>query len=228
LPTSCKDEEVLVREDGVTRISTSLSDDEAATIPCAGVTAWSALIAQGQLKASDTVLLQGTGGVSLFALQIARIHGARVIITSSSDEKLERAHALGASAGVNYRLTPDWGTAVRKLTGNVGVDHVVEVGGAGTFDQSVKALRPGGTLSLIGVLAAPASVNLVPVLMQNIRVQGVVVGSGEMTADLVRAIEVNALKPVIEKTYAFDEVRAAFAYLESGRHFGKICIRIRE
>ncbi len=225
----CLAEEILVREEGVTRAPASLSDDEAATLPCAAVTAWSALIGQGRLKAGETVLVQGTGGVSLFALQIARMHGARVIVTSSSDEKLVRAKALGAHDGINYKANPEWGVAARKLTDNVGVDHVVEVGGAGTFDQSVRATRPGGTISLIGVLAGGATqVNLVPVLMQNIRVQGVLVGTGEMLGDLLAAMATSpTVKPVIDKVFPFEEARAAFGHLEGGKHFGKIVIRIR-
>jgi NADPH:quinone reductase-like Zn-dependent oxidoreductase len=219
-------ERVLFDEDGVVQVPGHLSDEEAGTLPCAAVTAWHALVTEGGLKAGDTVLTQGTGGVSLFALQFARMHGARVIITSSSDAKLERARQLGASEGINYKTTPDWERRARELTGNVGVDHVVEVGGANTLGRSLKAVRMAGRISLIGVLAgAQGEVNPLSAVMKNVRIQGIFVGSRAMFEDMNRAIDLNHLRPVIDRVFGFDEVREALRYMESAAHFGKICIR---
>ncbi|MEO7652581.1 MAG: NAD(P)-dependent alcohol dehydrogenase, partial [Bryobacteraceae bacterium] len=165
-------------EEGVVRVPAHLSDEEAASLPCAAVTAWSSVVEFGGVKAGDTVLIQGTGGVSIFTLQFSRMLGARVIVTSSSDAKIERALAMGASDGINYRTTPDWDKRAKELTGGVGVDHIVEVGGAGTLGKSMRAIRPGGTISIIGVLSGGASeLSVVPILMQNLRLQGVLVGS---------------------------------------------------
>jgi NADPH:quinone reductase-like Zn-dependent oxidoreductase len=203
-----------------------LSDDEAATLPCAALTAWSALITQGQLVAGQTVLVQGTGGVSIFALQIAKLVGARVIVTSSSDEKLERARTLGADETINYKTTPDWDKRARELTGD-GVDHVIEVGGAGTLTRSLKAVRVGGTISIIGVLAgASTELNVVPVLMQNLRLQGVFVGHREGFEAMNRAFDLAKIRPVIDRVFAFGEARAAFDHMASATHFGKICVRV--
>jgi NADPH:quinone reductase-like Zn-dependent oxidoreductase len=219
-------ERVLFDEDGVVRVPDHLTDEEAATLPCAAVTAWHALVAEGGIRAGDTVLTQGTGGVSLFALQIAGMHGARVIITSSSDAKLERARQLGASEGINYKTTPDWERRARELTGGVGVDHVVEVGGANTLGRSLKAVRMGGRISLIGVLAgAQGEVSPLPAVMKNVRIQGIFVGSRAMFEDMNRAVALNNLHPVIDRVFGFDEVREALRYMESAAHFGKICIR---
>ncbi len=220
-------EKVALHEEGLVPIPDSLSYEEAATLPCAAVTAWNALITQGRLKAGDTVLVQGTGGVSIFALQLARMAGARVIATSSSDEKLERAIAMGASEGINYKQTPNWGARARELTGGEGVDHVVEVGGAGTFNNSLDAARVGGQISMIGVLSgATGPVNTVSILMKHIRVQGIFVGSRKMFEELTRAISVNGMKPVIDRVFSFDETREALKYMESGAHFGKIVIQV--
>src|SRR5262249_55952728 len=158
-----------------------------ATLPCAALTAWHALVSEGGVKAGDSVLLQGTGGVSIFALQFARLHGARVLITSSSDAKLERARQLGAAAQLDYKTTPEWDKKVRELTCEVGVDHVVEVGGAGTLPRSLKSVRMGGRIYLIGVLSGGGDVNPMPILMKNVRVQGIYVGSREMFAAMNRA-----------------------------------------
>lgn len=217
---------IVLHEDGVLPVPEHLTDEEAATLPCAAVTAWNALITGGNLKAGDTVLVQGTGGVSLFALQFAGITGARVIVISSSDEKLERAFKLGASDGINYRSVLNWEEQVQKLTGGEGVDYVVEVGGAGTLSKSLRAVRVGGHISLIGVLTGTtAEVNPLPVLMQSVRVQGVYVGSREMFEAMNRAIVLHQLRPVVDRVFAFEEAGEAFQYMESGAHFGKICIR---
>ncbi|AEI65755.1 zinc-binding dehydrogenase family oxidoreductase [Corallococcus macrosporus] len=218
---------VLLHEDGAVPTPAYLSDEEAATLPCAAVTAWSALVTHGAIKAGDTVLLQGTGGVSIFALQIARLMGARIIITSSHDAKLARARTLGAHDGINYVTTPDWDKAARALTGGVGVDHVVEVGGAETFEKSLRAVRPGGTVSVIGVLSGGAgAVPLTPILMQNLRVQGIFVGHRQSFEALNRAFTLHAVRPVVDRVFDFSEARAAFEHLKSGAHFGKVVIRV--
>jgi NADPH:quinone reductase-like Zn-dependent oxidoreductase len=218
-------EAVVLSEAGVVHVPNHLTHEEAATLPCAALTAWHALVVEGQMKAGDTVLLQGTGGVSIFALQFAKLSGARAIITSSSDQKLARAKDLGAAEGINYKITPDWDKRVRELTGE-GVDHVVEVGGAGTLARSFKATRPSGRIYLIGVLSGNAGeVNPVPVLMKNLRVQGIMVGSRAMFEAMNRAIALHQLRPVVDKVFPFGEAREALHYLESGSHFGKIVIR---
>lgn len=203
-----------------------LSDAEAACLPCAAVTAWSALVTLGSLQAGETVLVQGTGGVALFALQIAAAMGARVIQTSSSDEKLARAQALGAAAGINYRTTPDWGRAARKLAGGAGVDHVIELGGAGTLPQSLKAIRPGGAISLIGVLAGGrAPVDVTPILMRQIRVQGVFVGHRDGFQALCDFLAAHtALRPVISDRFSLAEAPDALRHLAAGGHFGKVVV----
>jgi NADPH:quinone reductase-like Zn-dependent oxidoreductase len=212
-------------ENGLVKIPDHLSFEEAATLPCAGVTAWNALVNSGSLKAGETVLALGTGGVSIFALQFARMHGAQVIITSSSDEKLERARELGASETVNYRKTPDWDKEVLSLAGKRGVDHVVEVGGAGTLSKSLNCVRVGGHVPLIGVLASGGSFDPRIILMKGVRVQGIFVGSRQMFEEMNRAIEINKMKPVVDRVFAFEEVREALKYMESGSHFGKVVIR---
>jgi NADPH:quinone reductase-like Zn-dependent oxidoreductase len=165
--------------------------------------------------------------VSIFALQFARMLGAEVIVTSSSDEKLEKARQLGAAHGINYRQNPQWSKQVRELTQGEGVDHVIEVGGVGTLTQSIRAVRMGGTISLIGVLAGPeAPLNLTPVLMQDVRIQGVIVGHRESFVDMNRAIALHRLKPIIDRVFDFGEARSACEYMASGRHFGKVCIRV--
>jgi NADPH:quinone reductase-like Zn-dependent oxidoreductase len=210
----------------VSPVPEHLSDAEAATLPCAALTAWRALVSEGGLKAGDTVLVQGTGGVSLFALQFAKLLGARVIATSSSDAKLERAKELGADALINYRETPEWGAAAREMAGGEGVDHVVEVGGEQTVGQSLRAVRVGGTLSLIGVLSGgKMDVRLGPIVTRAVRMQGVTVGSREDFEAMARAIAQHRLRPVIDKVFPFDELHAALRHLASGAQFGKICIR---
>jgi NADPH:quinone reductase-like Zn-dependent oxidoreductase len=180
----------------------------------------------GNLKAGDTVLTLGTGGVSIFAIQFAKLHGARVIATSSSDEKLARARALGADETINYRNTPDWDKEALRLTDGAGVDMVVEVGGAGTLAKSVNATRVEGLVALIGVLASGGGLDPMRVLMKSIRLQGIFVGSRRMFEEMNKAIAVNRLKPVIDKTFAFDQAREALESMKAGSHFGKIVITI--
>jgi len=211
-------------EHGLVRVPEHLSFAEAACLPCAAVTAWNALVHSGGLKAGETVLTLGTGGVSVFALQLARMHGARVIATSGSDEKLERVAALGADATVNYRRTPEWDREVRRLTGGAGVDHVVEVGGAGTLTRSLNSARVGGHVALIGVLAAGGDFDPRLVLMRSVRLQGVFVGSRLMFEELNAAVEANRMRPVVDRTFGFGEAREALRYMESGAHFGKIVV----
>ena len=219
-------EHVVLHEDGLVSVPEHLTDEEGATLPCAAVTAWHALVRAGRVKAGDSVLIQGTGGVSLFALQFARLLGARVIGTSGSDAKLERARTLGLSEGINYRTTPEWGERVRQLTGGVGVDHIVEVGGAGTLGQSLRAVRTGGHVSLIGVLSGGGEVNPTPVLMKNVRIQGIYVGSRAMFEAMNRAIALHGLRPVVDRVFPFEEAAAALRHMESGAHFGKIVVRL--
>jgi NADPH:quinone reductase-like Zn-dependent oxidoreductase len=220
-------EYVVLHEDGVVRVPEHLTDEEAATLPCAAVTAWHALVTEGGVGPGDTVLILGTGGVSVFGLQFARLAGARVIATSSSDAKLERVAQLGASDGINYKKNPEWDKTVRSLTGGAGVDHVVEVGGAGTLPQSLRAVRMGGRISLIGVLAEGGNqMNPLPILMKNVRVQGIYVGSREMFETMNRAIALHQLRPIVDRVFAFQEIREALRHMESGAHFGKICIHI--
>jgi len=204
-----------------------LSDVEAAALPCAGLTAWSAVVKLGDVKPGQTVLTQGTGGVSLFALQFAKMCGARVIATSSSDAKITRLKQLGAYVTLNYKTTPDWGKKAREVTGR-GVDLVVEVGGVGTLNESIRATKIGGTIAFIGVLAGPASsdTRLPLMVMQQQRLQGVTVGSVEDLQALCDGISMHGVKPVIDKVFAFDQVRDAFAHMASGAHFGKVAIAI--
>jgi len=218
---------MVVRASGVVRAPESLSDVEVAALPCAAVTAWSALVTQGSVKSGDTVLVQGTGGVSIFALQFARMLGARVIVTSSSDEKLERARALGAWETINYRTTRKWGRRALELTGGSGVDLIVEVGGAGTLAESLTAVRVGGQISLIGVLSGVTSeLNVIPVLMKNVRIQGILVGHREGFEAMNRAITANGLRPVVDRVFPLEEARAALEHMSGAEHFGKLCISI--
>jgi NADPH:quinone reductase-like Zn-dependent oxidoreductase len=222
-------EEMVVSAESVVDVPEHLSDAEAATLPCAAVTAWNALVEQGGVTAGDRVLTLGTGGVSIFAVQFASMLGAHVIATSSKDEKLARVAELGAAEGINYREDRQWGKTVKRLTDGRGVDLVVEVGGAGTLEQSVKAVRIGGQISLIGVLAGGIQeFNVIPILMQNIRIQGVIVGHREMFERMNRAIEVAQMRPVVDRVFAFDEAKDAFEYMAGGSHFGKICIAVAE
>ena len=219
-------EHCLFAEDGLARIPEFLSYEEAASLPCAAVTAWNALLETGNVKPNDTVLALGTGGVSIFAVQFAVLAGARVIVTSSSDEKLARARELGAQETVNYTTTPDWEKRVRELTDGRGVDHVIEVGGAGTLARSMRAVRTGGTISLIGVLAKGAEVSPTPMLMRHLRVQGIFVGSRVMLENMLRAMTTRQIRPVVDRVFAFDELLEGLRHMEEGRHFGKICLQV--
>lgn len=219
-------EMTVLHEDGLVHVPQHLTDEEAATLPCAGVTAWNALVTEGGLKAGHTVLIQGTGGVSIFALQFAKLLGARAIVTSSSDEKLSHAKKLGADEVINYRTTPDWDQKVLELTGGTGVDHVVEVGGAATLAKSIGAVRFGGQVSLIGILSGVnAEFNIIPVLMNRVRVQGIYVGHRESFEAMNTVIRRDQLTPVVDSTFAFADAVAAFRHMQSAQHFGKICIR---
>ena len=219
-------EYVLLHEDGVVHAPSHLEDEEAASLPCSAVTAWNALVGEGPVKAADTVLVQGTGGVSIFALQLAQLLGARVIATSSSDEKLERVRDLGAWETINYSKDPEWGKTARRLTGGNGVNVVVEVGGAETLAQSLSAVAVGGQISLVGNLTGGVvKLNIIPVFMRQVRLQGVLVGHREALEEMNRAIETHAMRPVIDRVFPFSEAREAFEYMSAGRHFGKICVR---
>ena len=221
-------EYALLSADGVTGVPGHLNDVEAATLPCAAVTAWHGLVTEGAVRAGESVLVQGTGGVSIFALQFARMHGAEVIATSGSPEKIARLEKLGVKAIVNYKTTPGWGDVVRDKSGGLGVDHVIEVGGAGTLGQSFRAVRTGGKIALIGVLAAGngSETNPVPILMKNLRVQGIYVGSRAMFEAMNRAIEVHQMRPIVDRVFGFTELPAALKHQESGQHFGKVCLSV--
>ncbi len=215
----------ILPETGLLRFPESLSFGEAATLPCAALTAWNALVEKGGLHAGQTVLILGTGGVSIFALQLAKVHGAKVILTSSSDEKLARGRTLGADETINYRTTPEWDTEVLRLTGGRGVDHVVEVGGSGTMARSLNAVAVAGHVHLIGVLAEPGKgVDVLPVLRKSIHLNGVYVGSRRMFERLNAAVEINRIAPVIDRVFPLASAREAFAHLQSGNHFGKIVL----
>jgi NADPH:quinone reductase-like Zn-dependent oxidoreductase len=220
-------ERVVLSEEGLVRTPEHLSDEEASTLPCAAVTAWNALVTRGRVTAGETVLVQGTGGVSIFALQIAKLLGARVIITSSSDEKLARTRELGADEGINYREVPEWGARVKELTGGEGADLVVEVGGAATLQQSLRAVRIGGRVCLIGnVAGTEAEIPLTLIFMQRVDVHGILVGDRESFEAMNRAIAQHRLRPVIDRVFPLDDCRAAFEHMAEGRHFGKIVIRL--
>jgi len=218
-------EQVAFNEQGLVRIPEHLDYQQAACLPCAALTAWQALTLAG-LKAGATILLLGTGGVWIFGLQLAKASGAKVIITSSSDEKLASARELGADETINYKTHPNWDHAVRDLTGGVGVDNVLEVGGAGTLEKSMHSARVSGTVSLIGVLSGRPAQNPSPLspLFKRLTIQGIYVGSKAMFEDLNAALAVNHIVPIIDKVYPFAEARAAYEYLQSGRHFGKVVI----
>ena len=214
-------EAVVLPEHALVPIPESLSFAEAAALPCAGVTAWNALIFHGRVHAGHTVVVQGTGGVSLFALQIAKHSGARVFATTSDDGKAAKLRALGADHVINYRTTPNWGSVVREQTNGFGADHIVEVGGAGTFEESLRAVRLGGEISVIGFLSGTeANLNLVPVILNHVRLNGIFVGSREMFEELLRT----PIRPVIDRTFAFSEASEAYRYLQSGRHTGKVIL----
>lgn len=214
-------------EQGLCKAPAHLSDEEAATLPCAALTAWSAIVEEGRVKPGDKVLVQGTGGVSLFALQFARLCGAEVIALSGSDAKLARARELGAAHGINYRSDAEWARAARQLSGGDGVDHVLEIGGAQSLPQSVRAVRAGGTISLIGVASGPEMrVPLGHIVTRSVRLQGITVGNRDRFEAMLRAIAQHGLRPVVDRVFGFTDLRAALDHLASGAHFGKICIRI--
>jgi len=210
-----------------TRAPKGWSHIEASTLTTAALTAWRALMSDAHLKAGDTVLIQGTGGVSIFALQFAKMVGAAVIATSSSDEKLARLSAMGADHVINYKKHSNWGEMALQLTGNRGVDHVVEVGGPATLEQSMIASRVGGHISVIGILTGlGGELNIVTALVKQLRLQGVLVGNRTQQQDMVRAIDANGMRPVVDKVFPLDDIVAAFKYQESNRHFGKICLEM--
>lgn len=216
---------MVVSAQGVSRVPAHLSDAEAAALPCAALTAWRALMVEGGLKAGDTVVVQGTGGVSIFALQFAKAAGAEVIVTSSSDEKLARAFALGADHLVNYKKTPEWAKVVREITDGRGADHVVEVGGAGTLAESLKSIRVAGHVAVIGVLTGPVKdVEIRWIMGPNAKVKGITVGSREQFEAMCRAIALHEIKPVIDATFPFAAAKEAFLHMQGQSHFGKIAI----
>jgi NADPH:quinone reductase-like Zn-dependent oxidoreductase len=220
-------EYAVFREDGLLAIPEHLSFEEASTLPCAGVTAWNALTDAKVVRPGDTVLTLGTGGVSAFAIQLGKIAGARVIVTSSSDEKLAKAKALGADETVNYRANPDWERNVLELTGGRGADHVIELGGAGTLPHSYLAVATGGQISLIGVMTRPeGDLSPYPLMVKNATLRGIFVGDRNHFEGLNRAVAVNHLKPVIDTVYDFDAAPEAYRHLKSAKHFGKLVIRI--
>ncbi|WP_439815857.1 zinc-dependent alcohol dehydrogenase family protein [Zavarzinia sp. CC-PAN008] len=223
----CAQEVMVLSEQGVSKAPANLTDAEVACLPCAALTAWRGLFAEGNVKPGDWVLCQGTGGVSILALQFAKAAGARVIITSSSDEKLERAKELGADFGINYRTTPDWATAARKITGGRGVDYVVEVGGADTFTQSLAAIRLGGNIVVIGLLSGMMKdMNVAAIFGANAHITGITVGSRTNFEDMVRAIEANDIHPLVDKRFALEDAGSAFTAMKAGEHFGKIVLDI--
>jgi NADPH:quinone reductase-like Zn-dependent oxidoreductase len=214
---------------GLVAVPAHLSYEEAATLPCAALTAWHALVPSAHLRSGQTVLLLGTGGVSIFGLQLAKMHGARTIITSSSDEKLTRAKALCADETINYKRTPEWDKEVFRLTDGEGVDVVLEVGGTGTLPRSLRSVKVAGQVSLIGILAGISeSLHIGAIFAGSVRVQGIYVGSVEMFEAMNRAITVNQLKPVIDRVFPFAESREALRYMESAQHFGKIVISLEK
>lgn len=218
-------EYTLFSEQGVVHVPDHLSDEEAATLPCAAVTAWNSLVSSGQIIPGDTIVLLGTGGVSIFALHFAKFLGARVIITSSSDQKLAQANVLGAAAGVNYSATSDWPRAVIELTDSVGADYVVDT--VGNLKEAVAAIRSGGAVACVGFLAGmTTNVDLVAFMGKSARVQAVDVGSRQMFEDMNRVIRLHKVRPVVDRVFGFSELGAALKYLGEGKHMGKVCLRI--
>jgi NADPH:quinone reductase-like Zn-dependent oxidoreductase len=219
-------EHVCMRENGVVEIPEHMDYSQASTLPCAALTAWNSLIETGRLRAGETVLLLGTGGVSIFALQFAKLHGAEVIITSSSNTKLKRAKALGADHVINYREFPDWPVRVHELTNKAGVDHVVEVGGWGTLEKSLESVRYGGNVYFLGVLTGfEGKANPWQIIVKAINVRGIYVGHRQSFLAMSRAISQHRIQPVIDRIYEFQQAREAFALMESRAHLGKIVIR---
>ena len=220
-------QDLVLDENALVRSPAHLDYAQAATLPCAGVTAWRALFVVGQIKPGETVLLLGTGGVSIWALQLAKAAGARVIITSSSDEKLARARTLGADETVNYKTTPDWEAEVVRLTGGVGADLVLEVGGSQTIMKSISATRLGGTVAVIGAVSGPgAALEPMSLIGSSVRLQGIYVGSREMHEQLARFVEVAGIRPVVDSVFAFEELPRACGEFLGGKHFGKVVVSI--
>ncbi|MCK9502814.1 MAG: NAD(P)-dependent alcohol dehydrogenase [Porticoccaceae bacterium] len=220
----CAVELACLPESAVTAMPVGLTFAEAATLPCAGVTAWRALMVEGGLKAGDTVLVQGTGGMSMIALQLAKAAGAYVFATSSSDDKLERLKALGADELVNYRTDSDWGKTINRLSGG-GVDHVLDAGGGATLNQSVEAARVDGKVTLIGILGGrTATVDVPALFFKHLHINGIAVGSAAMQRDLVAAMNVNHIKPVLDRSFPLEALGDAFRYQETNAHFGKIVV----
>ena len=220
-------EYVALDQSGLVEIPEHLTWEKAATLPCAGITAWNAVVHAGHMKAGDTAVIQGTGGVSIFALQFARLLGARVLGTSSSDEKLQRADKLGLDSGLNYNKNPDWAPWVLEQTGGVGADLVVEVGGAGTLAQSLKAVRVGGVIAQIGVLSQSTEPLVIsPILHKQVHLQGIYVGSRANFEEMNKAIVLNSLQPSVDEVFAFHHFQNALKAMESGSHFGKLVIRV--
>ena len=218
-------EEVVAAAAAFTQAPTGWSHAEAAPLTCAALTAWRALFVEAHLQPGETVLVQGTGGVSIFALQFAKAAGATVIATSSSTAKLDRLAAMGADHLINYKTDESWGATARKLTGGRGVDHVVEIVGAGTLAQSIAATRLSGSIALIGVLAGFAgNVPTAAIMSGNVRISGLTVGSRSQQIAMIRAIDANGLRPVIDRSFALEDIAAAFHHQASGTHFGKICL----
>ncbi|MDZ4724638.1 MAG: NAD(P)-dependent alcohol dehydrogenase [Leptospira sp.] len=220
-------EYIIFSEINIVKMPQHLSFEEGATLPCAALTAWSAFHIFSRLVAGEIVVIQGTGGVSLFGLQFAKLAGAKVILTSSSEEKIQKAKKLGADFCINYKETFDWGKVVRVYTDKIGADHIVEVGGAGTFEQSIIACKPFGVIHLIGILAGKSGeLNLLPAVMNNIKIQGIVVGGRKAFQEMNRAIEISQLKPIVDRVFPMEDIKEALEYLKSGSHFGKIAIKI--
>ena len=217
-------EYALLAETGAIKIPDHLTFEQAAALPCAGLTAWNALAEVGHIKAGETVLALGTGGVACFGLAFAKMHGAQAIVTSSSDEKLAHAQTLGADHLINYVSNPDWDADVLALTGGAGVDHILEVGGPGTLEKSMNAVRQGGSIYVIGALGGAGSVNPRVINRKSIRLQGIHVGSRDMFERMNRAIALHKLTPAIDRVFGFDDAKEAYAYQQSGRHIGKIVI----
>ncbi len=223
----CLRAEMVLNQESVVATPGYLSDKEAATLPCAALTAWRGIVEEGNLRAGQTVLVQGTGGVSIFALQFAKLFGAEVIATSSSDEKLERAVALGADHTINYRTTPEWAKRAREITDGRGIDHIVEVGGADTLQQSIEAVSLGGNIHIIGVLTGRVNdVAVSSIFRQNAKLHGITVGSRVMFENMIRAMTLHQTRPVIDQEFDFDDSRSAFELMERGGHFGKIVINL--
>ena len=219
-------ERAIFGERSVVRVPKHLSDEEAATLPCAAVTAWNAVATDGRIAAGDTVVVLGTGGVSIFALQFAQMLGASVIVTSSSDQKLARARQLGANAGINYKATPSWPDAVRDLSNSVGADHVIDT--VGRLSDAIAAIRVGGSIAFIGLLTGTsAEIDLVALMGKSARVRAIDVGSRAMFEDMNRAIEHHRMRPVVDRVFGFSDAANALRYLSEGRHFGKVCLRLK-